>query len=148
MSKRHIRSYHIDDVDALAAMACDAMAYPWSRSVFVDSFAAKYQGWVLCDDLSIRGFIIIRPIVDNAEIMLLCVDPLFQRQGIARMLVEHTNKIMRMQGYVQLQLEVRASNVAAIALYEGFGFARNGLRLGYYPCEKGREDAVLMSAPL
>ena len=41
-------------------------------------------------------------------------------------------------------LEVRASNAAAIGLYEKYGFVRNGLRKGYYSHPK--EDAVLMSA--
>jgi ribosomal-protein-alanine N-acetyltransferase len=39
-------------------------------------------------------------------------------------------------------LEVRISNVAAIALYESLGFARRGLRRGYYT--DNREDALVM----
>ena len=39
-------------------------------------------------------------------------------------------------------LEVRPSNVSAIALYEGFGFDSHGYRKGYYP-DNG-EDALIM----
>ena len=42
-----------------------------------------------------------------------------------------------------LTLEVRASNQAAIALYEKHGFTQAGLRKNYY--EKPREDAVIMT---
>ena len=46
-------------------------------------------------------------------------------------------------------LEVRPSNVSAIALYESVGFNEMAIRRGYYPADpkqfkSGREDAVLM----
>jgi ribosomal-protein-alanine N-acetyltransferase len=41
-------------------------------------------------------------------------------------------------------LEVRMSNVSAIALYENTGFNEMAIRRGYYPAKNGREDAVLM----
>jgi ribosomal-protein-alanine N-acetyltransferase len=41
---------------------------------------------------------------------------------------------------------VRASNDPAIRLYEKLGYARVGLRKGYY--EKPREDAVIMQRDL
>jgi ribosomal-protein-alanine N-acetyltransferase len=43
-------------------------------------------------------------------------------------------------------LEVRASNEAAIGLYESLGFVVKGRRRGYY--EREGEDALLMEAPL
>ena len=42
-------------------------------------------------------------------------------------------------------LEVRVSNLAAIALYESFGFVSRGVRRGYYT--DNREDAVIMWGP-
>jgi ribosomal-protein-alanine N-acetyltransferase len=45
-------------------------------------------------------------------------------------------------------LEVRASNIAAITLYEAVGFVEMSIRRGYYPATKGREDAVLMGLAL
>jgi ribosomal-protein-alanine N-acetyltransferase len=41
-------------------------------------------------------------------------------------------------------LEVRASNISAIALYENIGFNEMAVRRGYYPAHQGREDAILM----
>ena len=43
----------------------------------------------------------------------------------------------------RLTLEVRASNVPAIALYEGMGFTRDGIRPGFYDSPK--EDAAIYS---
>jgi len=45
-------------------------------------------------------------------------------------------------------LEVRQSNLSAIALYENIGFNEMAIRRAYYPAANGREDAVLMGLAL
>jgi ribosomal-protein-alanine N-acetyltransferase len=45
-------------------------------------------------------------------------------------------------------LEVRPSNVAAVALYEKMGFNEIGVRRNYYPAGEGREDALLLALSL
>jgi ribosomal-protein-alanine N-acetyltransferase len=46
-------------------------------------------------------------------------------------------------------LEVRRSNVRAIAVYERHGFQQVGVRKGYYPATRaGREDAIVMTLAL
>ena len=50
-------------------------------------------------------------------------------------------------------LEVRASNISAIALYENIGFNEMSVRRNYYPANpkifpSGREDAILMGLAL
>ena len=52
------------------------------------------------------------------------------------------------QGAKEMFLEVRASNVAAIGIYECAGFNETGRRKGYYPADGGREDAILMAKVL
>ncbi|MEN1508294.1 ribosomal-protein-alanine N-acetyltransferase, partial [Pseudomonas aeruginosa] len=47
-----------------------------------------------------------------------------------------------------LWLEVRASNAAAIALYESLGFNEATIRRNYYPTTDGREDAIIMALPI
>jgi ribosomal-protein-alanine N-acetyltransferase len=47
-----------------------------------------------------------------------------------------------------LFLEVRPSNLSARALYARRGFRQVGVRKGYYPARKGREDALLLSRGL
>ena len=39
---------------------------------------------------------------------------------------------------------MRRSNKAALHLYESAGFARLGVRKGYYPARDGREDALVL----
>jgi ribosomal-protein-alanine N-acetyltransferase len=45
-------------------------------------------------------------------------------------------------GARQATLEVRRSNVAALGLYEGLGFACEGVRKDYY--QTPREDALVL----
>ncbi|MDU5730757.1 MAG: hypothetical protein E6Z80_17880 [Citrobacter freundii] len=48
----------------------------------------------------------------------------------------------------RLWLEVRASNAAAIALYESLGFNEATIRRNYYPTADGHEDAIIMALPI
>jgi ribosomal-protein-alanine N-acetyltransferase len=70
------------------------------------------------------------------------VAPDWRRRGIAtallRRLLDDTGHDAQ-RGYT---LEVRVSNVGAIALYERFGFKPKGVRRGYYT--DNREDALIM----
>jgi len=52
----------------------------------------------------------------------------------------------REQGAVEMELEVRAGSIGAIALYTGLGFIVVGCRAGYYREPNG--DAVLMQLKL
>ena len=63
------------------------------------------------------------------EIHTIGVDPAYQGQGIGRRLVSEL--IERATDSV-VYLEVRTDNVAAIKLYESFGFVNVGLRRRYY----------------
>ena len=52
------------------------------------------------------------------------------------------------RGVATLWLEVRASNAAAIALYESLGFNEATIRRNYYPTTAGRADAIIMALPI
>ena len=76
------------------------------------------------------------------------VDPAFQRRGLGRELLEHLIRELETRDVFTLWLEVRASNVAAIALYESLGFNEATIRRNYYPTVDGREDAIIMALPI
>ena len=68
-----------------------------------------------------------------------------RRRGIGKALLETAVDWARESGVRKLELHVFPHNEAAMALYEGFGFRREGLRRGHY--RRGPEylDAVLMA---
>ena len=64
-----------------------------------------------------------------------------RRRGIAAGLLKALLSEGRKRGIRDFTLEVRASNAAAIALYEGLGFVCEGRRKAFYSAP--REDALI-----
>jgi [ribosomal protein S18]-alanine N-acetyltransferase len=75
----------------------------------------------------------------------LMVAAAYRRRGIGRALLEEAVEWARAAGVIKLELHVFPHNTAALALYEDFGFVREGYRRRHY--RRGREfvDAILMA---
>jgi ribosomal-protein-alanine N-acetyltransferase len=91
--------------------------------------------------------------MDEAHLLNLSVAKSHQKQGLGRYLLEHMLQIANNHRATNVFLEVRPSNISAIALYENMGFCEMAIRRGYYPADpklfkNGREDAVLMGLAL
>ena len=81
---------------------------------------------------------------ETGHIATIAVAEKWRRHGIAtRLLVQLSAEILR-RGGSEATLEVRESGVAALGLYERFGYERVGRRKNYYP--RTREDAIIMTA--
>nr|WP_228049075.1 ribosomal protein S18-alanine N-acetyltransferase [Nodularia sp. LEGE 04288] len=81
-------------------------------------------------------------ILDEAHITILAIHPQYHRQGLGQVLLYSLLKAACDRGLERSTLEVRASNVAAISLYEKFGFKIAGRRKGYY--QDNGEDALVL----
>jgi RimJ/RimL family protein N-acetyltransferase len=68
-----------------------------------------------------------------------------RRRGIGRALLEQAVDWARQSGVRKLELHVFPWNEPAIALYESFGFTREGLRVGHYVRNGVEVDAILMA---
>lgn len=77
------------------------------------------------------GFAMVRSVADEAELLLLAVDPRQRRRGIGTALLRGVIAEAQAGGIADLHLEVRANN-EAIALYTAQGFTKVGERRGYY----------------
>ena len=75
----------------------------------------------------------------------LMVAPSHRRRGIGRALLETAVDWARGAGIAKLELHVFPWNEPAIALYESFGFEREGFRKGHYLRGGDPVDAVLMA---
>ena len=82
---------------------------------------------------------------EHAHLVLLCVRPAQQRRGIGRRLHEWLVASARVAGIASIRLELRADNAAALAFYQGLGFAETQWVPDYYD---GRVAARRMSLPL
>jgi [ribosomal protein S18]-alanine N-acetyltransferase len=139
------------DIAYVAALEAQIHAAPWTPGNFRDAIAAGY-----CANVGVRegrvvayGVLMLAP--GEAQILNLSVVPDARREGLGRLLLRRFVDDARRLGAEQIFLEVRVSNVAAIALYASEGFRPVGRRDSYYPAmNEGavREDAVVMRRPV
>ena len=125
-----------------------AHAFPWSENTFASNQGERYLNYQLMAEGKMAAFAITQIVLDEATLFNIAVDPAFQRRGLGRELLEHLIDELEKRGVVTLWLEVRASNLAAIALYEQSGFNEATIRRNYYPTADGREDAIIMALPI
>ncbi|WP_202895888.1 ribosomal protein S18-alanine N-acetyltransferase [Iningainema tapete] len=81
-------------------------------------------------------------ILEEAHITILAVHPQYQHQGLGQALLYSLLKTAAHRGLERATLEVRASNQAAIHLYQKFGFKTAGVRRRYY--KDNGEDALIL----
>jgi len=81
-------------------------------------------------------------ILDEAHITILAVHPQYHHQGLGQALLYSLIKTACDRGLERATLEVRASNSAAISLYQKFGFKTAGRRRRYY--KDNDEDALIL----
>lgn len=141
-----LRRAREQDVPGLARIHRAAFDHSWSEADF-SAYLVSDLVWVIGEP--IMGFLLIRAIGDEAEILTLAVDPMARRQGCARSLLAASKHDLAERGVARLFLEVAADNVAALSLYEALGFVTVGLRKGYYRRDQGPNmDAKLLSCVL
>ncbi|SIQ70451.1 ribosomal-protein-alanine N-acetyltransferase [Rhizobium sp. RU20A] len=90
------------------------------------------------------GFVLSRAVLDEAEILTICVDPRYARTGLGWRLMQGAQREALSRGAASMFLEVDEANVAALALYRKLGFEKVGERRGYYQDATGRRTAALV----
>jgi [ribosomal protein S18]-alanine N-acetyltransferase len=143
-----LRPMQMHDLDNVMQIEPTIYSYPWTRGNFSDSLQNGYSGWVLEDAGKMIGYSLLMMVMDEAHLLNLSIAKTRQKQGLGRYLLEHMLKIAKTHKALNMFLEVRPSNISAIALYDNMGFCEMAVRRGYYPAKDGREDAVLMGLAL
>ena len=143
-----LRPMQIDDLDMIMQIEPTIYTHPWTRGNFSDSLNSGYSAWVLESEGKMIGYALMMMVMDEAHLLNLSIAKPQQKQGLGRYLLEHMLKIAKNHKAANMFLEVRPSNISAIALYENMGFCEMAVRRGYYPATHGREDAVLMGLAL
>lgn len=88
-------------------------------------------------DAAPLGFALVRSVLDECELLLLAVNPIWRERGIGMALLRDSLLTARRRGITSMNLEVRASN-NAIHLYEKAGFEYVHRRPGYYRGNDGQ----------
>ena len=136
---------HVADIAALEAAT---FSLPWDEASIRAELENPLALWLVAqgEDGAVLGYVGSQTCFEDADILNVAVVPAARRRGIAAALMTELETRLASRGVEQITLEVRASNVAAIALYEQIGYAQVGLRKNYY--EKPREDALILQKQL
>jgi ribosomal-protein-alanine N-acetyltransferase len=81
---------------------------------------------------------------DEAEVLVVLVDPAMRSLGIGHRLMETHLQTLLHGGIHRVFLEVDENNAPARALYARFGFTEAGRRPGYYPKPDGTRATALV----
>ena len=145
----------VRDLDDVIAIEKRSHLSPWTIGQFSDSLDAGYWAYTLkklgledAPDQTI-GYCILMPSLDELSLLNITVDPDHRRQGWAEKILSVMEDQALQKNFKTVYLEVRASNQAAIHLYQKIGYEQVGIRKAYYPVhESAREDALVMKKEL
>jgi ribosomal-protein-alanine N-acetyltransferase len=99
------------------------------------------------DERGVAAYVVAWQVADELHVLNVATRPDRRRRGLARALVDHAVDYARSQRDRQVLLEVRRSNLSAIALYRAVGFFAMGVRARYYPDDEDAIEMVLALDP-
>ncbi len=143
-----------EDLNEVLAIESEGHTRPWPKKIFLEELARSYARLLVVrvedspdDSLGgIAAYCNYWLVAGEAQLLNIVTAINYRRQGHALLLMNHIFEDLRRQECASISLEVRKSNIGAIALYSSLGFEVAGMRAAYYADNK--EDAIVMSAVL
>lgn len=135
------------DTAPLAALHAACFRDAWEAGAIADLLAGSGAFVFHTQD----GFVLARSAGGEAEILTLAVAPHARGKGLGRALLQAAIARAEELGAHAVFLEVGADNPHALALYAGLGFAKVGIRKGYYASASGGSrggDALVLRLSL
>ena len=140
-----VRAMAALDVPAVLALEQRANPHPWLEAQLTEELVHPGATMLVATRQdAVAAYLSTRLVLDEWHILNVATHPEHRRQGLAATLLRAGARAALDQGARVAHLEVRAHNQGALALYTSLGFARVGVRRGYYA--PNAEDAVLMTA--
>jgi len=144
MADPDIRALTAKDIKAVVALHAQGFEKGWPESEMQTHIENDLAMGCFSNDAApnLLGFILIRIVYDQAEVLTLAVHPDTRRLGVARRLLDAVNIALKSGTVKSLFLEVAEDNLAAIALYKASNFEAFGRRPAYYKRKDGRVAAL------
>lgn len=117
----------------------ECFSAPWSEESFKNAENTRF--YVFFEDERAVGYVGIYSVLDEGYITNIAVLKKYRKKGIATSLLKELTEKEKNLSFITL--EVRASNTAAIALYEKFNFKQEGVRKAFY--SNPREDGLILT---
>lgn len=138
-----IETMNAAHVAQIAQLEKTCFSDPWSEKSVASELNNPLALWLTAvEGERVTGYIGSQTVMDETDMMNVAVHPDFRRRGIAEALVNELVARLKSRESRSLTLEVRASNLSAITLYEKLGFSQIGRRKNYY--RNPREDALIL----
>ena len=132
------------DVDEVLLIENQSFPAPWPAWAFVQELRSGRSVCLVARVVgSLAGYAVAWLLKRELHIGNLAVADGYKRKGIGSTLLRELLAIADGRGVEMVTLEVRASNTAAISLYEKLGFTKIAIKRDYYRCEG--EDALVMA---
>lgn len=143
-----LRAVRMEMTHLLAVAELERLCFsePWSEGSLRFLLTDAAIGFVCMEDQAVTAYGGMWIAPDEGQITNIAVHPDHRRKGMGRAVTLALMQEARKMGLLQMSLEVRASNGAAIALYERLGFSVAGRRKHFY--KNPQEDALVMIAEL
>ncbi len=135
-----IRLADLNDVNEIHAIEKRVFRHPWSKKQILHELKQENGKRVYAEiEKKIIGYIMVRVINNEAQILNIAIDLPFQHRGYGKKLLDYT--LHELGNETDVFLEVRESNLPAIKLYSEFNFEKIGFRERYY---SDGENAIVM----
>ncbi len=142
-----IREMQIDDLENVLAIEKENFSVPWDANGFFSFMIREGTAFLVAEENGkILGYAGLISAADEGDITNVSVSKTRRQKGIGNSLLEGLLDKARSFELKKIFLEVRASNEAAVRLYEKKLFQQVGVRKGYYT--EPVEDALLMCKEL
>ena len=144
LPERQIELRRLEMSDIADALKIEHQSFPtpWSSAMFVLELSkATSICLAATEEDELVAYLIAARYAQVWHVMNVSVDPSTRRLGVATRLIGELFRLADGER-THYTLEVRVSNVGAIAMYERCGFREAGVRPGYYA--DNREDALIM----
>lgn len=141
--KTFLREMTDADLPAVLTLENATFTDPWPEEFFRENMSLPYQYTLLLvseETKEIVGYVMYSVVFDEMNIDNICVAEAFRKKHLGEALMDAALCDGIERGATVCFLEVRASNIPAISLYEKKGFIFDRLRKEYYhsPVEDGR----------
>ena len=138
-----VRAATEEDMPRILEIEKETISPPWTHGGLLSEIHSEDSYFALAiENSTILGFIILRRMADESELLQIAIDETYRRKGAAETLIKAAFNWAHINEISTIYLEVRKSNEAAIALYKKHSFKESGQRKNYYT--EPVEDALIM----
>lgn len=133
-----LRKARPSDLEAIVLLDHRVLKTNWHERLYLEEIMNKNTHfWILELEGLIVGFLAIKVIADEGEILQFAVDPDYQGQGFGSLLMDYALENLNI---MDLFLEVADSNEIARKFYKKYDFQLMRIRKNYYgPDQNGIE---------